>query len=92
MASLPFATESEVRYDQAEVVAASIRRIVANNPSPYTYHGTCTYLVGEGDVAVIDPGPDDSGHVEAILQALGPREQVTHIVVTHTHRDHSSAR
>ena len=89
--SLPFATESEVRHDQPETLAASVRRIVADNPGPFTYHGTCTYLVGEGEVAVIDPGPDDPGHVEAILQALEPGERVTHIVVTHTHRDHSPA-
>jgi glyoxylase-like metal-dependent hydrolase (beta-lactamase superfamily II) len=91
MTSLPLATEPEVRHDQPEILTASIRRIVADNPSPYTYHGTSTYIVGEGDVAVIDPGPDDSGHVDAILRALGPKERVTHIVVTHTHRDHSPA-
>jgi glyoxylase-like metal-dependent hydrolase (beta-lactamase superfamily II) len=91
MTPLPLATESEVRHDHLETVAPSIRRIVANNPGPFTYHGTCTYVVGEGDVAVVDPGPDDSSHVDAIVQSLEPGERVTHIVVTHTHSDHSPA-
>lgn len=68
-----------------------VRCVVANNPSPYTAQGTCTYLVGRGDVAVIDPGPDDPTHVEAILGALRPGEQITHLFATHTHSDHSPA-
>jgi glyoxylase-like metal-dependent hydrolase (beta-lactamase superfamily II) len=91
MTTLPFVTEPEVHHDQPEALTASLRRIVANNPGPFTYHGTCTFVVGHGDVAVIDPGPDDSGHVEAILQTLEPGERVTHILVTHTHSDHSPA-
>jgi glyoxylase-like metal-dependent hydrolase (beta-lactamase superfamily II) len=91
MTTVPFVTEAEVRHGHPETLTPFLKRIVANNPGPYTYHGTCTYLIGVGDVAVIDPGPDDSGHVDAILQALAPGERITHIVVTHTHSDHSPA-
>lgn len=66
-----------------------LRRIVAGNPSPMTYRGTNTYLLGEGDIAVIDPGPALGAHMEAILAALGPSERITHIFVTHSHVDHS---
>ncbi len=65
-------------------------RILAPNPSPYTYSGTQTHLVGTRDLAVIDPGPDDSAHVAAIVRALDGRP-VTAIVITHHHRDHSPA-
>jgi glyoxylase-like metal-dependent hydrolase (beta-lactamase superfamily II) len=69
-------------------VSPRVRRIVAPNPGPFTFTGTCTYVVGEGDVAVIDPGPDLPEHMDAILAGL-PGERVTRIFVTHTHRDHS---
>jgi glyoxylase-like metal-dependent hydrolase (beta-lactamase superfamily II) len=65
-------------------------RILAPNPSPYTYSGTQTHLVGTRDLAVIDPGPDDPAHVAAIVRALDGRP-VTAIVITHHHRDHSPA-
>ncbi len=66
-----------------------VQRVVADNPGPYTYHGTQTYLVGAGaDRAVIDPGPDDPAHIDAIVAALGEAKAVA-IVCTHTHRDHS---
>lgn len=71
-------------------VAPGIRRIIANNPSPFTFTGTCTYVVGHGEVTVIDPGPEDIQHVEALLAGLH-REKVARILVTHTHRDHSPA-
>lgn len=75
---------------QAEPVAPGIRRVLCNNPSAFTYRGTNTYLLGAGGgVAVIDPGPEDHAHLEAILAALGPGEHVSHILVTHAHRDHS---
>lgn len=68
-----------------------VRRVLAPNPSPYTFTGTQTYLVGAGtDVAVIDPGPADPDHVGAILAAIGPARIVA-IACTHTHRDHSPA-
>ena len=74
----------------SKAVAPGIRRIVARNPSPFTFRGTGTYVVGEGEVAVIDPGPDLDEHVAALLDGLAG-ERVTHILVTHTHRDHSPA-
>ncbi|KUJ85910.1 MBL fold metallo-hydrolase [Ruegeria marisrubri] len=70
-------------------LAPGLRRVLAPNPSPMTYRGTNTYLLGERDVAVIDPGPLDSAHMDAILSALGPRQRVSHIIATHTHLDHS---
>ncbi len=66
-----------------------VRRIVAPNPSPFTFTGTCVYIVGEGEVAVIDPGPADPAHLDALLAAI-PGERVARIVVTHSHRDHAA--
>ncbi|MEQ6248170.1 MBL fold metallo-hydrolase [Sulfitobacter sp. HNIBRBA3233] len=73
----------------AEQLEPGLRRIVAPNPSPMTYRGTNTYLLGTGDLAVIDPGPANPQHLDAILAALRPGERISHIVVTHTHLDHS---
>ncbi len=70
-------------------LAPGLRRILAPNPSPMTYRGTNTYLVGTRDLAVIDPGPMAPAHLEAILAALGPGQRISHILVTHTHLDHS---
>lgn len=67
-----------------------LRRILAPNPSPFTYTGTQTYVVGEGEVAVIDPGPDDARHIEAVLGAV-EGDEILAIICTHTHRDHSPA-
>ena len=67
-----------------------MRRLLADNPSPFTFKGTVTYIVGRGQVAIIDPGPDDPRHIAALLDAVRG-ETVTHIFVTHTHRDHSPA-
>ena len=71
-------------------VSPHIRRVLANNPSAFTFHGTGTYIVGWGKVAVIDPGPRDKAHVKALLRALRG-EKVVAILVTHTHGDHSPA-
>jgi glyoxylase-like metal-dependent hydrolase (beta-lactamase superfamily II) len=87
---IPFERDFNAVAGTVEAVSPGIRRLLAPNPGPFTYKGTCTYIVGRGRVAVIDPGPDDDGHVAALLAALGD-EVVTHIVVTHTHRDHSPA-
>ena len=65
-----------------------MRRVLCNNPSPFTFTGTVSYIVGKGKVAIIDPGPDDEAHAKALLDAVRG-ETVTHILVTHTHRDHS---
>lgn len=69
-------------------VSPLVRRIVAPNPGPFTFTGTCSYVVGRGKVAVIDPGPADEAHVAALMKGL-EGETVEAIVVTHTHRDHS---
>jgi len=74
----------------AEQVEPLVRRILAPNPSAFTFSGTQTYVVGRGEVAVIDPGPDEPDHIAAILRAV-EGERVTAIVCTHTHRDHSPA-
>jgi len=87
---------SEITFDRnfgavpgrAEQIAPGVRRILAPNPGPFTFTGTCTYLIGEGTVAVLDPGPDDASHIEAILAAL-QGETVAQIVVSHTHKDHT---
>lgn len=73
----------------SERIAGGLRLVRAPNPSPMTHTGTNTWLVGDGEVAVIDPGPEDDTHLDAILAALGPGERVGHILVTHAHRDHS---
>jgi len=88
--ALVFDREFEPNYGRAVEVAPGVRRITAENPGPFTFHGTNTYIVGEGEVAVIDPGPDDPAHIAAILAATGG-ETISHILVTHTHSDHSPA-
>src|ERR1700722_14672483 len=87
---IPFRRDFAFEYGALESVAPGIRRIVANNPGPFTFRGTGTYVVGEGEVAVIDPGPDLAEHVDALLAGLS-EERITHILVTHTHRDYSPA-
>ena len=78
------------RHGEAVRVSDGVVRVTANNPGPFTFHGTNTFLVGDRDLAVIDPGPDDPAHVAALLAAIDGR-RVSAIVVTHTHRDHSPA-
>ena len=75
-------------YGEIEEISPLIRRITAPNPSLYTFKGTGTYIIGRGDVAVIDPGPNMSTHHDAIITELGD-EKITHILVTHNHKDHS---
>ena len=77
-------------YGMLEQVAPGIARVLAHNPSAFTFTGTQTWLVGERDLSVIDPGPDVPEHVDALIQAIGGRP-VAAILVTHTHRDHSPA-
>ncbi len=67
-----------------------LRSLTANNPSPLTGQGTNTYLVGATDIAIIDPGPDLDSHLDAILAAIGPGQRISHVIVTHAHRDHSA--
>ncbi|WP_299702561.1 MBL fold metallo-hydrolase [uncultured Tateyamaria sp.] len=73
----------------SEVLELGLRRIVAPNPSPMTYRGTNTYLVGTTALAVIDPGPDSAAHLDAVMGAIGSEQFVSHIIVTHAHLDHS---
>lgn len=78
----------EFEYGIASKLSPLVRRVIAKNPSAFTYTGTGTYILGRGEVAVIDPGPFDSAHIDAVVAAL-TGEQVTHVLVTHTHLDHS---
>ena len=73
---------------QAMRLSDRVRRVLAPNPGPFTFSGTQTYVVGNGTVAVIDPGPDDPAHLDAILAAT-VGERIAFIACTHTHRDHS---
>jgi len=78
-------------YGVAQRLSPRIERLLAHNPSPFTFRGTGVYLVGDAEnVVVIDPGPNVPGHVASLLAAIGDRK-VTHILITHTHRDHSPA-
>ena len=70
---IPYRREFAFEYARLEPVAPGVRRIVARNPGPFTYKGTGTYVVGAGEVAVIDPGPDMAEHVAALLASLGIR-------------------
>lgn len=79
----------ETRPDTITTLRPGLRRIIAPNPSAFTYWGTNSYLLGQGEVALIDPGPDDPAHLAAILSALEPGERISHILVTHSHLDHS---
>lgn len=86
--AIPYVRGIEFEYGEVQQVSPLIRRVIANNPSPFTYVGTGVYIVGHGEVAVIDPGPMDETHFEALKAAL-KGETVTHVLVTHGHSDHS---
>lgn len=89
MTEIPFVPPlDEVRYGTVQQVSPLVRRVIANNPSKYSYRGTGTYIVGHGDVAVIDPGPALDEHRDALSAALAG-ERVRAILVTHCHSDHS---
>jgi glyoxylase-like metal-dependent hydrolase (beta-lactamase superfamily II) len=88
MADIVFDRTLDLVPGQADRVMPGLRRVLANNPSPFTFKGTVSYIVGDGDVAIVDPGPDDPTHIAALLDAVCG-ETVSHIFVTHTHRDHS---
>jgi glyoxylase-like metal-dependent hydrolase (beta-lactamase superfamily II) len=87
---IPFDKRFDLAPDSVDEVAPGVRRILCNNPGPFTYKGTVSYIVGRGRVAIVDPGPLDEPHIAALLNAVRG-ETVTHIFVTHTHRDHSPA-
>ena len=87
---IPFNKTLDLAPDTVDEPVPGVRRVMANNPGPFTFKGTLSYIVGRGKVAIVDPGPDDAAHIGALLDAVGG-ETVTHIFVTHTHRDHSPA-
>jgi glyoxylase-like metal-dependent hydrolase (beta-lactamase superfamily II) len=90
------APDNDISFDRAPPagelsrLSPLVRRVVAANPGPFTFTGTCSYIIGKDHVAIIDPGPDNDAHVAALLAAVHG-ETVDFIVVTHTHRDHSPA-
>jgi glyoxylase-like metal-dependent hydrolase (beta-lactamase superfamily II) len=85
---IPYVRELDFAYGRCDQASPLIRRVIANNPGPFTFLGTGTYIVGRDEVAVIDPGPDDPEHLAAILAAT-EGERITHIAITHHHSDHS---
>ena len=87
---IPFTYEYDYAYGVLEELTPLVRRVTARNPSGFTFRGTGTYVIGRGNVAVIDPGPLLDEHIEALESLLG-EEKVTHILITHTHADHSPA-
>ena len=87
---IPFDRSFDLPAGRIEEVMPGLRRLLADNPSPFTFKGTVSYIVGRGRVAILDPGPEDEQHISRLLDAVRG-ETVTHVVVTHTHRDHSPA-
>ncbi len=88
--SLSFNRGFEPRHGEAVLVAPGVRRVTAPNPGPFTFHGTNTFLIGEEELAVLDPGPPHADHLEAIIRTIGGA-RVGRILVSHTHLDHSPA-
>src|SRR5215472_16252026 len=87
---IPFDKNLDLAPGRVDEPMPGIRRVMADNPGPFTFKGTVSYIVGRRKVAIVDPGPDDEAHIGALLEAVR-NETVTHIFVTHTHRDHSLA-
>ena len=87
---IPFNKKLDLAPETVDEVMPGVRRIMCDNPGPFTFKGTMSYIVGRGSVAIVDPGPADERHIAALLDAV-KGETVTHIFVTHTHRDHSPA-
>jgi len=85
---IPFKADMQFEYGVPRELAPGIRRLVANNGGPFTFKGTNTYLIGHREIAIIDPGPDDPEHLQAILNAA-ESGKITHIIITHTHMDHT---
>jgi len=87
MAAPEFRTAMEFAYGVPRELAPGVSRVVANNPSVFTFKGTNTYILGSRELAIMDPGPEDPDHFEAVMAAVAGRK-VSHILITHTHRDH----
>lgn len=88
MAGLDFDRNFDAVAGETMQLSPLVRRVLCDNPSPYTFKGTATFIVGSGRVAIIDPGPDDEAHLAALLRAIGG-DTVSHILITHSHADHS---
>ncbi len=86
--AIPYVRDMSFEYGVVQQVSPLIRRVVTSNPGPFTFHGTGVYIIGAGDVAVIDPGPDQPGQLAMLQRALAG-ERVSHIFVTHRHLDHA---
>lgn len=86
--SIPFVKDFEFEYGRVDQISPLVQRVIANNPGPFTYTGTGVYIIGDQNVAVIDPGPQTPEHIEALTTSLEGRT-VTHVLVTHHHVDHS---
>ena len=80
----------EANYQNVEIIDKNVRRLLAPNPSPFTFHGTGTYVIGDEDLAIIDPGPLLDSHVNGLLKLIGDAKKI-HLFITHTHADHSPA-
>src|SRR5262245_36232897 len=80
----PFDCTFDLPPGEPSTCPPGVRRLLCNNPSPFTFKGTVSYIVGRGQVAIVEPGPDDENHIAALLDAVR-NETVTHIFVTHTH-------
>ncbi len=89
MTAIPFVKDVAFEYGRPDRLSPLIRRVICNNPGPFTFTGSGTYIVGEdeGPLAVIDPGPRDDAHLDALIAAIGAAP-VSHILITHTHKDH----
>lgn len=89
MAGIPFVKDVSFDYGRPDRLSPLIRRVICENPGPFTFTGSGTYIVGldAGPVAVIDPGPDNPAHLGALVAAIGPA-RVSHVLITHTHKDH----
>jgi glyoxylase-like metal-dependent hydrolase (beta-lactamase superfamily II) len=89
LAGIPFVKDVSFEYGRADRLSPLIRRVICNNPGPFTFTGSGTYLVGhdDGPVAVIDPGPEDDAHLASLVAAIGPAH-VSCVLITHTHKDH----
>jgi glyoxylase-like metal-dependent hydrolase (beta-lactamase superfamily II) len=88
--NLTFDRDLDAPAGTVRQISPLVRRVVCDNPGPFTFTGTCTYIIGRGQVSIIDPGPADPRHVAALLKAV-EGETIANILVTHTHRDHSPA-
>lgn len=88
MSGIPFVRDLEFSYGKAVQVSPRVRRLIAENPGPFTFLGTGVYIIGQGEVAVIDPGPNNTQHFDNLKRALDG-ERISHVLVTHSHMDHS---